>query len=111
MFWTTLVCALVASLLGLLIAAHMASHPDARRIDILASIGSTRIAHQIQDPALVQSTLEELVASDGLIGAHVTYTNGQDIAVGETGGDGDPVTASVPFGSGVRSISDRASAS
>lgn len=106
MFWTTLVCALVASLLGLLIAAHMASHPVARRIDILASIGSTRIAHQIQDPALVQSTLEELVASDGLIGARVTYTSGQDIAVGEIGGDGDPVTASVPFGSGVNGTAE-----
>ncbi|MGS4983597.1 Signal transduction histidine kinase [Pseudosulfitobacter pseudonitzschiae] len=84
----------------------MAARPDPRRIDVLASIGSARITGQIENPALVQSTLEELVASDGLIGARAAYADGQDIVVGKIDGDDDAVTASAPFGSAQNGTSE-----
>lgn len=98
MFWPVLACALVASALGLLISVNLASHDHAKQINVLAHVGGAHISTQIQNPALVQATLEGLVASDDLAGARVTDLGGAEIFAGRADGENLPVVASVPLG-------------
>tara|TARA_R110000744_G_scaffold4918_1_gene17453 strand:+ start:130 stop:2334 length:2205 start_codon:yes stop_codon:yes gene_type:complete len=103
MFWPVLVCAVAASILGLLISVNMASHDHAKQIDVLARVGGAQISTQMQNPARVQATLEGLVASDDLVGARVTRPGGADIVTGQVDGENLAVVASLPLG---RSVND-----
>lgn len=98
MFWPVLLCALVASILGLLFSVNLASHDHSKQINILARAGGAQISSQIPDLALVQATLEGLVASDDLAGARVTTLVGAEIVAGRTDAENLPVVASVPLG-------------
>ncbi len=98
MFWPVLLCAVAASILGLLISVNMASHDHSKQIDVLARVGGAQISTQMQTPERVQATLEGLVASDDLVGARVMRPGGADIVAGRVDGENLAVVASVPLG-------------
>ena len=98
MFWPVLLCAVAASILGLLISVNMASHDHSKQIDVLARVGGAQISTQMQNPERVQATLEGLVASDDLVGARVMRPGGADIVAGRADGENLAVVASVPLG-------------